>query len=366
MANIFDYLKWRGDITMDIVPLGDADRLILAELSYVEFTNDGPRPIGELCEEMLKKIEVIKESGAKLDVIHHAKDVKLLEALKDSPRFKNLLLAHCHKRTDKRREEQFAAMTVYLPNDTAAVVFRGTDWSLVGWKEDFNMAYCDVLPAQESAVEYLNRIGNLHDGRIVTLGHSKGGNLAVYASAFCNTEVRGRIADVTSLDGPGFNEKIMASDEYRKISKKIRTYIPKASIVGTLFSRMGEFSIIESKGAGVMQHIPYNWDIMASGFVVAAKRDGTGQLVESAIAEWINSMTADERRNFIDTAWSVLSRAEIDEFTELFEDGNYRAVHKNYKNLSEDDRRLIGEALSKLRNCAKQSLRELLSEARKK
>lgn len=228
------------------------------------------------------------------------------------------------------------------------------------------MAYCDVLPAQETAVSYLNRIGNLHDGRIVTLGHSKGGNLAVYASAFCESEVRGRITDVTSLDGPGFNERVMSSDEYRKISRKVRTFIPKASIVGTLFSRMGEFSIIESKGAGLMQHIPYNWEIMAADFVVAAKRDGTGQLVEGAIAEWINSMTADERRTFIDTAWSVLSSADIDEFTELFESGNYRTVQKNYKKLSEEQHKLIGEAMTKLRDSAKSSLRELLKEARKK
>ncbi len=366
MANIFDYLKWRGDIPMTAVPFTVADRLILAELSYVEFANDGPLPIGDLCRDMLKKIDIIKQSGAKMSLIHHKQDLKLMEALIESPRFSGLLLGHCEKRTDKGREEQFAAMTVYLPNDTAACVFRGTDWSLVGWKEDFNMAYCDVLPAQESAVAYLNRIGNIHDGKIVTLGHSKGGNLAVYASAFCNEEVSKRIVDVTSLDGPGFCDRVLNSPEYRFLSDKVHTYIPKASIVGTLLSRMGKFSIIESKGTGVIQHVPYNWQIMGADFVIAAKRDGSGQLVEDALNDWIKSMTADERRTFIDTVWSVLSATDMDELGDLLDGDNYRAIQKKYKNLSDEERKLISEALNKLRESAKASLHELLKESRKK
>lgn len=366
MTNVFDYLKWRGDITMSAVPLCDADKLVLSELCYVEFTNDGPEPLGKLCREMLKKIEVIKESGAKLKLIHHKLDIKLMEALVDCPRFCDLLIAHCEKRTDKNREEQFAAMTVYLPRDTAAVVFRGTDWSLVGWKEDFNMAYCDVLPAQESAVRYLNRIGNLHDGRIVTMGHSKGGNLAVYASAFCNEDVSRRIAEITSLDGPGFSEKTLNSYEYRRIENKVQTYMPKASIVGSLFARLGKFSIIESKGAGVLQHVLFNWAIEGPGFVVAARRDGSGQLVEGALNDWINSLEPEQRRTFIDTVWSVIASADIDDFGDLLDGESYRVIQKNFKNLSEEQRSMISETLTRLRECAKGSLHELIRESRKK
>ncbi len=366
MSGIFDYLKWRGDIPMSAVPLGDADKLILSELSYVEFTNDAPIQLGELCSEMLKKIEVIKESRAPFKLVHHKNDIRLLAELSVSPRFKELRLGHVEKYTDKKNESQFAAMTVYLPNDTVCCVFRGTDWSLVGWKEDFNMTYCDVLPAHERAVEYMKRIGYIHDGKIITTGHSKGGNLAIYASAFCGGEISGRIIDITSLDGPGFSEKLINTPEYKAIADKVHTYMPKASIVGTLFSRMGKFTVIESKARGFMQHIPYNWSIEGPGFVAAAKRDGSGQLVEDALNDWINSLTADERKLFVDTVFSVFAKSDIDELGDLLDGENHRAIIKNYNKLDDDSKKMISDMLVKLRECAKVSLRELISEAKRK
>ena len=366
MAGIFDYLRWRGDIPMSAVPICDADKLILSELVYVEFTNDAPTPIGELCEMMLKKIEVVRESGAKFSLVHHKRDIKLLEMLSKSERFRDLRLGHVEKYTDKKAESQFAAMTVYLPDDTAACVFRGTDWSIVGWKEDFNMTYCDVLPAQSRAVAYLKRIGTIHDGRIITMGHSKGGNLAVYSSAFCGGEIARRITDITNLDGPGFSEKTVTSPEYKAIEDKIRTFMPKASVVGAIFARMGKFTVVESKATGIMQHIPYNWSIEGAGFVIAAKRDGSGQLAEDALNDWIKSLTTDERRLFVDTLYSVFASTDIDELGDLLDGGNYRTLIKNYNSLDEDSKKMIGDILLKLRNCAKTSLLELISEARKK
>ncbi len=366
MSGIFDYLKWRGDIPMSAVPLGDADKLILAELSYIDFLCDAPTPIAKLCEDALKKIDILKESGAKLNIIHHKDDIKLLSELSVSERFRNLMIGHFHKQTDKKRESQFAAMTVYLPDDTVCVVFRGTDWSVVGWKEDFSMTYCDVLPAHELAVSYLKRIGGLHNGRIIVTGHSKGGNLAVYASAFCGEEISSRIVEVTSLDGPGFSENIINTPEYKAISEKVHTFMPKASVVATLFSRMGKFTVIESKAKGLMQHIPYNWCIEGAGFVAAAKRDGSGQLVEEALGSWIGSLTPDERRLFVDTVFSVFAKSDIEDLGDLLEGDNYRTLIRNYSSLDDTSKKMIGDTLARLKKCAKESLRELISEARRK
>ncbi len=366
MSGIFDYLKWRGDILMSAVPLGDADKLILAELSYIDFLCDEPTPLGQLCEDVLRKIEILKESGARLGIIHHRDDIKLLEALAVSERFKGLKIGHCEKKTDKKRESQFAAMTVFLPDDTVCVVFRGTDWSVVGWKEDFNMTYCDVLPAHELAVSYIKRIGSLHSGKIVVTGHSKGGNLAVYASAFCGKDISDRISEVTSLDGPGFSENVINTPEYRAISEKVHTFMPKASVVATLFSRMGRFTVIESKATGLMQHIPYNWCIEGAGFVAAAKRDGSGQLVEEALGSWIASLTPDERRLFVDTVFSVFAKSDIEDLGDLLDGDNYRTFIKNYGSLDDSSKKMISDTLARLRKCAKESLRELILEARRK
>ncbi len=366
MADIFDYLKWRGDITMEAVPFCDADRLILSELAYIDFENEYARPLGELCREVIKKVEIVRESGAKMKLLHHKKDEELLLAVAESPRFMNLTVAHCESRISRDREEQFAAMTVYLPDKSAVCVFRGTDWSIVGWKEDFMMSYSDSLPAQRSAVAYLTRVSRIHGGPLRVTGHSKGGNLAVYAAAFAGKDIRERVIDITSLDGPGFCEKVTDSYEYSLVSDRVRTFMPKASIVGVLFSRTGKFTVIESRASGLMQHIPYNWEIMGDGFVTASEQDGSSQLVEESFNEWIRAMSIDERRLFIDTVWSGLVNLRVNEFYELLDGKNVRAVFKNYSALDEDSRRLISETLSKLRGCAKESLRELISAARAK
>ncbi len=351
---------------MDAVPLTDADRLIFSELAYIDFGNDGPKPLHILCGEMLRKIDAIRNSGAKLKLLHHKQDEELLSVLAETPRFRDLMIAHCESRTSRTREEQFAAMTVYLPDDSAACVFRGTDWSLVGWKEDFNMSYSDALPAQLSAVKYLSRIGNLHGGKLRVMGHSKGGNLAVYAAAFAPEEVSRRVCEITSLDGPGFCEKVMESVEYGFIKDKVRTFMPKASIVGVLFSRTGRFTVIESRASGLMQHIPYNWEIMGAGFVTASEQDGSSQLVEDALNEWIRGMTPEERKKFVDTVWSVLADLKIDEFDDLLDGKNARAIIKNYAALDDEARTLISETLAKLRSCTKASLRDLYAQARRK
>ena len=366
MSGIFDYFKWRGDLSLLAVPLCDADLLIFSELVYIDLCADTPQPLPELCRTALKKQGIIRNSGARQTMLHHKQDEELLSELAKSPRFADVKIGYCESRTDKNIEEQFGAMTVFLPDDSLLIVFRGTDWSLVGWKEDFNMAYCEVLPAQKSALEYLTRIAVLHSGPIYVTGHSKGGNLAVYASAFAPDKISSRIISVTSLDGPGFNEKILSSPQYGAISERVRTFMPSASIVGTLFSHTGKFSIIKSRGRGVMQHIPYNWEIVGGGFVTAAERDGTSQLVEVTLNEWIAELTAEERRTFIDTVWSVLSNIDIDDLVELLEGKNTKAIIKNYNALDEDSKKLIGDTLAKLRECAKGSLSELVAQTKKK
>ncbi len=364
MAGIFEYLNWRGDISFTAVPLCDADRLILAELAYIDLGATDPKPLDELCQMALKRQTVISDSGSSHSLLHHKKDEKLMLELIKSPRFCEIKIGYCESRYSKRREEQFAAMTAFLPGGEALVIFRGTDWTLVGWKEDFNLTYSDELPAQRSAVEYLTKIAEIHDGDIYVTGHSKGGNLAVYASAFAPESVSERIINVTSLDGPGFDERVMNSPEYARIKDRVHTYMPSASIVGAILSRTGRFSVIESRSRGFAQHIPYNWEIMGGGFVTDAQRDGTTQIAEVALNEWISGLEPDERKKFIDTVWSVFANAGVEELGDLFDGKSSRAIIKNYNSMDEESRTYISETLAKLRECAKVSFRELLIEAK--
>lgn len=366
MAGIFDYLKWRGDISLSQVPLTDADRLILAELAYVDLVAEEPIPLADICVNALKRQTVISDSGSSHSLFHFKKDEKLLRELIKSPRFCEINIGYFESQYSKKREEQFAAMTAFLPDGRAAVVFRGTDWSLVGWKEDLNLAYSNELPAQKSAAEYLVKIAKMHGGDIYVTGHSKGGNLAVYAAALAPEDIASRIIDVTSLDGPGFGESFMESSEYIRIKDRVRTYMPSASIVGAILSRTGKFSVIKSRSTGFAQHMPYNWEIMGGGFITDAQRDGTTQLAEVALNEWISSLSPDERKRFIDTVWSVFSNVGVEELADLFDGKNTRAIIKNYNSMDEESREYISQTLAKLRECMKVSFRELITETKKK
>ena len=44
MADISDYLCWRGDITFEQDPFNDVDNLILAQIAYVDFSDIIPAP----------------------------------------------------------------------------------------------------------------------------------------------------------------------------------------------------------------------------------------------------------------------------------------------------------------------------------
>jgi len=364
MSGIFDYLKWRGDIPMSQVPLCDADRLILSELCYIDYYADEPLPIDEFCKCALKKLSILRENEIKNGVLHHAKDEKLLKELIKTKRFSKLIIGNSEEKINKNTQEQFAAVTVIMPSGDIAVIYRGTDWSVVGWKEDLNMAFSPELPAQRSAVSYLERIASLYDGNISVFGHSKGGNLSVYAASMCSAEVQQRITDVTSLDGPGFPESFLESEGYKAVSPAITTYMPRSSIVAAFFCASGSFSVIKSRGAGLLSHIAYNWEIMGGGFV-STKRDITTGHISAALNKWIASLTAEERRQFINTIWSVVEKADASELSDLFNGRNTMAILNGYRNLDSDSKRMVKDTLDKLRELGKDYLRDMFWQYKK-
>ena len=225
MPDIFDYLDWRGDIPITADGFNDADRVVLAQVTYLDFKGMVPEnsplpvPLGELCR------RIVNDTGENsADRFHLHSDRQLAERLIDCPRFKNLPVVYYDEKFDAETVEQFAAMTILLPDRTAACLFRGTDWTLVGWKEDLNMALSDELPAQLHAVEYINSVISSLRGTVRILGHSKGGNLAVYSAAFA--KYSRNILEAVSLDGPGYTDRVLSSPGYRVIEPRIRTIIP--------------------------------------------------------------------------------------------------------------------------------------------
>ena len=248
MSNILDYLDWR-DISLKKVEFNEIDNLILSRLSYFPF--DGIVEEDELIT-IKESYQKYKNNGT-VGRILQEEDIDLFPRLANSERFGNLKLTNYINKLDPIQEKQFSAITIIMPDDTIYVAYRGTDNTIIGWKEDFNMSFCELVPAQIDAVSYLEDVAEKYVNKIRVGGHSKGGNLAVYAATFCKEFVKARIINVYNNDGPGFCDKVIKSKQYKEILEKVHTFIPQTSIIGRLLNHEEKTTILKSEEIGIMQ-----------------------------------------------------------------------------------------------------------------
>ena len=255
MANIFDYLQWRGDLTLEKSKFNEIDNLILSRFSYFPFDDI-------INENEVVTIKELSERFKKADInpahILWKDDVNLFPEMGNSERFGQMFATKYINKIETEQEKQFSAITILMPDNTIYVSFRGTDNTIVGWKEDFNMSFKSHIASQISAKEYLENIAKEYpDKKIRVGGHSKGGNIAIYASAFAENTIKDRIINVYNNDGPGFCEDVIQTKEYQEIIPKTNTYIPQSSIIGRLMNHKEEYTIVESTQKGIMQHDLY-------------------------------------------------------------------------------------------------------------
>ena len=316
MANMFDYLTWRGDLSLFQSPFQDVDSLILSTMSYIFFDGivaeklEERITIGEMAEQFLSR----PQTEWKLRI---PEDEKLLRALKESDRFCNMELCGYVNKLDFQTEKQFAALTVLLGDGTVLVVYRGTDYSLVGWKENFNMCFMDDVPAQLDAVAYLIHVAEAFPHmKLRVCGHSKGGNLAVYGAAMCPKEVQERICVVYNHDGPGFRETMLVREGYQNILPRMKTFLPQFSVVGMLLEQKGERIVIRSNEKGIMQHEPYSWEMIGADFVKQKELTEKSYFLDSTVTRWMEGLTEEQRESFIDTIYAAVATAPVDHFGE--------------------------------------------------
>ncbi|MDO4850159.1 MAG: DUF2974 domain-containing protein [Coriobacteriia bacterium] len=303
--NIVDYLgrEFRG---FDELPLSDVDSLVLACLSYYRLPDEA------------KAARTVRGAGLhelfRADWFAHMTEglwdpaglVALLTAVVASPRLRGVRLASYVSETSEEQEKQFAACTLRFPNGDAYVSFRGTDNSLVGWKEDFNMAFETGVPSQLRAVQYLERAARSVKGRIYVGGHSKGGNLAVYAAAHCKPATFERIERVFSHDGPGFTAETLASADYAQRCAKLSKTVPESSLIGMMFEQQETYAVVRSTSVGATQHDPFSWVVEGDAFAQVDGISRTAGYLDQSLNQWICSMTREERAGFVNALFSVL------------------------------------------------------------
>lgn len=347
MSNVCEYVKWRGDLTLKQSKFNEIDALILTRLSYFPFDQLIKPNEEATVEELSKRFEKADKSTMK---ILWEDDNELFPLMGKSERFGKMSVTQYVNKINAEQEKQFSATTVILPDNTIFVTYRGTDATIVGWKEDFNMCFKSHIASQKDAVEYLNMVSKKYKRLIRIGGHSKGGNLAVYAAMFTNSKVKKRIINIYNNDGPGFDDEIIKTKEYKEILPKVHTYIPQSSVIGRLLNHEEKYTVVQSIQKGIMQHDLYSWQLEGKEFICLEKVTNGSEIFDKTLKEWLINITPEQRGIVIDTAFDILNTTEVEYFSELKKNWflNIRLMLGRYKNLDDESKKVISEIVQKL------------------
>lgn len=363
-GTVFDYLRWRGDLTFAQDPFNEVDNLILCIICYLNFRRfddlcskdpAGAIRIADIYRRMTEKDEQLGLSAMSY--------LPLMEQAANTKRFADVALFASEYDYDESKEMQFEAISFLLPDQSVFVSYMGTDTTLIGWKENFNMSFLAAVPAQQRAAAYANEIARACPDRMLRIGgHSKGGNLAVWAAVHLEAAVRDRqLLAAYNNDGPGFRKGLLDTEEYHMVASRLYTFIPEASIVGMLLEHAEDYEVIESSNRALMQHEPLSWSVEGNHFVYLGQRSQLGQLSDDVLQGWIDSMTTQERREFTDALFEIIGgENKIRTLDELRSGGlaSQTALLRGYIGADEKKRKIINEIFRRLATDIREELKK--------
>lgn len=299
-------------------PLSPVDSLVLSQLAYNEIAPllKALEPSSPLLLHDTLRAEHFPAMFA--GIFEAEKSRALLFALSASPRFRDLELCRYVSEYDSAEGKQFSAMCIRIAPDLCYIAFRGTDDSLVGWKEDFSIAFKAPVPSQRRSAEYFSAVAAHEEGSFILGGHSKGGNLAVYAAMSVPPELQSRIVSVYDHDGPGFKEGVLDNDGYRRIKDRIQKTVPESSLVGMLLDGHDRYSVVGCRRmGGVMQHDPFTWEVSAGRFRPVDDVTGSAKYINAAMRTWIAGLSDYDRERFIEKLFAILDAGKAETFSEI-------------------------------------------------
>ncbi|MCI9277072.1 MAG: DUF2974 domain-containing protein [Lachnospiraceae bacterium] len=318
MGTILNYLEQFGKYTFSEMPMTELDSLALCQLSYLKFEGMVPGAKDGLASVTLKSLESHPEFEKLFaDVRFEKNNRALMRRMLEGKRFGGIRLNHYVNIVEEKWETQFSAITCELDDKTVYVAYRGTDETIVGWKEDFNMAFISPVPAQECSVMYLEAVAEKLPGPLYLGGHSKGGNLAVYSAMNCREEIQDRIVRIYSMDGPGFRPEVLERCGYEKIAERVEKILPHSSLVGMLFESDMHYRVVKSKTIGLAQHDPYTWLVTGNHLVKANDVYERRKHMDNTLNQWILSLDEQQLRTFVDTLFQVISASDVDNLIDL-------------------------------------------------
>lgn len=343
MGIIFDYLDQVAYDSIYDTPFNELDMLMLTELTYLPFDQIVSDQMSPDCT--CRLFEAAEKAPQDLSMLVTKNRLKLLEKVASSTRFKNIRLMGYVNDIDPDVQKQFAAMIFKIKPDSYVLTFRGTDDSIIGWKEDFHMTYMDQVPAQKTAVNYLRKAMDALPGQFILTGHSKGGNLASYAASQIEPEYQERIQSIYSYDAPGLNHSVITSQGYQTISDKIKRYIPQGSIVGMMLETPKQAQIVKSTAiGGLAQHDTFSWQISDQTFVLLDNLNPDSLQVDKTLKNWVDSVSDEELKDFFDLFFGLILDAGISSINDLTKLENFNkilAVFENANALTDEERDML-------------------------
>ncbi len=363
IKTMFEYIADQNEPFSD-KPFTPADAAILSTLSNINFSYFYNRKkkekvnLGELAHDFL---QVCKPN-------EHSWEYAFLKLIENSPRYSQILVSDVIDDVDLSEEKQFGALTFYPEEDLAYVGFTGTGTSVVGYKEDLNMAFMDVIPSQREAVNYINNLKDKLPQRVIVGGFSKGGNLAVFASAFAKPEVREKIETVYNHDGPGFSDLIINEAKYQTLKPLVKTYIPSASIVGILLNQDNDYKIIESSALPIAQHQPYTWYFEGDDLKVIDEISGASRMYRKMQKHLLGRMSEEERKETVNAIFNFITEIEPDDFLNLLRDDKKVSTKfkEAWKKLDRRTKRVLTRFIRIIARSLYHSMRPFKSKKRKR
>ncbi|MBE6914423.1 MAG: DUF2974 domain-containing protein [Ruminococcaceae bacterium] len=319
MANILDYLDWRGDLSFDAAPMNEVDSFIIAKIGCPDYTGLIPENSDSvyLCDAV--EAYFARGEADNLGLLAAPLELPMLRRLAETPRFSHLLLTRFVTHMDLAKNEQYSALTVRLPDGTRYITFRGTDDTLVSWKENFLMTVEQRVHAQTDAAAYLLEEARSAPGKFYIGGHSKGGNLAVYAAMHAPEDIQERIIGVYSYDGPGFRTSILDDPRYVPIRDRVVTICPQRSIVGMLMHQETRLTIVESDAYGIGAHDGFTWQVRGTQFVRCDELSRSSRAVRASALSLLESLSDEEKREAIEGLFGLLSDVGAERLNDLNE-----------------------------------------------
>ena len=313
MGTMIDYIREYGDYTFSEKPLSEVDSLVFCQFAYLKFDGLVPGIDDDAPPVSIRQVFENRDyDNLYGDERYREKNTELFLAMVHSRRFGGLKMNYYVNQIELERETQFSAITFQPDDELFYIAYRGTDETIVGWKEDLNLAFSEPVPGQVMSVEYLEKSAEKIGKPFYVGGHSKGGNFAVYAAMNCGQEIQDRIVIIFNHDGPGFRPEVREKGGFDRIESRIRQTVPHSSMVGMLLSSEGSYRVVESKNFGLAQHDPYSWLVEKDDFQIVKQVYSGRMFMDTTLNDWILSLNQEQMRIFVDTLYDVVKASEAD------------------------------------------------------